>query len=145
MKPSVLYRVAAILIVLFDIGHTVGYPWSDPDWGVDLRVIQSTHFNVLGASRSYWDFYVGFGLFVTAFLLLSAVLSWQLGSLSGKGVRAMRATAWALALCFGVVALLSWRYFFIIPVVFSVAIAACLAIATSVESSEVTQRTNLLP
>jgi len=69
-----LYRVAAVLILLFDLGHTSGYPWSDPRWGVDLRPIQSIHFDVLGSSRSYWDFYVGFGLSETVFLLLAAVL-----------------------------------------------------------------------
>ncbi|MEO8218581.1 MAG: hypothetical protein ABI718_16010 [Acidobacteriota bacterium] len=140
MKPKILYRVAAVLIILFDAGHTVGYPWSDPKWGVDLRLIQSTHFNVVGASRTYWDFYRGFGLYVTVFLFLAAVLSWQLGSLPGKDVPAMRATAWTLALCFGGVAILSWQYFFVIPLSFSIAVAACLTVAASMQSNQANGR-----
>jgi hypothetical protein len=31
-----------------------------------------------------------------------------------------------LAICFAVVTALSWRYFFIVPIVFSVAITLCL-------------------
>ena len=133
MKPSLLYRIAAVLILLFDAGHTAGYPWSDPKWGVDLHVIQSTHFDVLGSSRSYWDFYVGFGLFGSIFLLLAAVLAWQLGGLPAEGRARMRITAWMLLLSFGAVTVLNWRYFFIIPIVFSAVITVCLIAAMSVK------------
>jgi hypothetical protein len=36
MKASMFYRIAAVLLLLFDAGHTSGFPWSDPKWGVDL-------------------------------------------------------------------------------------------------------------
>ena len=78
MTTRVIYRIAAALILLFDLGHTAGYPWSDPSWGVDLGAIQSSHFKVLGFTRTYWDFYVGFGLLVSVFLLLAAIFAWQL-------------------------------------------------------------------
>jgi hypothetical protein len=81
MKASVFYRIAAVLLVLFDVGHTSGFPWSDPKWGVDLGSMQQTHFHIMGFSRTYWDFYVGFGLFVSVLLLLAVVLAWQLGGL----------------------------------------------------------------
>src|SRR5712675_416816 len=126
MRASVFYRVAAVLLLLFEAGHTSGFPWSDPTWGVDLASMRSTHFYIMGFSRTYWDFYVGFGLFVTVFLLLAAVLAWQLGGLAAETLRLMRSTAWAFALCFAVVTVLSWRYFFIIPIVCSSLITACL-------------------
>jgi hypothetical protein len=129
MKASVFYRIAAVLMLLFDVGHTVGFPWSDPKWGVDLASMQSTHFDVLGSSRTYWDFYVGFGLFVTVFLLLAAVLAWQLGDLPAETLAMTRGVAWALPLCFAAITVLSWRYFFIIPVVFSILITLCLIAA----------------
>lgn len=124
-----LYRVAAVLILLLDVGHTSGYPWSDPKWGVDLGLIQTTHFNVFGSSRTYWDFYVGFGLIISVFVLLAAILAWQLGGLSTETLAQMRLTAWALALCFAADTVLNWRYFFIIPIVFSVLITLCLIAA----------------
>ena len=79
-----LYRIAAVLILLFDLGHTTGYPWSDPSWGVDLGAIQSSHFKVLGFNRTVWDFYIGFGLFVSVFLLLAAIFAWQLSNLPAE-------------------------------------------------------------
>jgi hypothetical protein len=41
----------------------------------------------------------------------------------------MRGVAWAVALCFAAVTALSWRYLFIVPVVFSGVITMCLAAA----------------
>jgi hypothetical protein len=125
----VLYRIAAVLILLYALGHSVGYPWSDPGWGVDLRAMQSSHFNILGFSRTYWDFYVGHGLFVSAFLLLAAILAWQLGGLPTQTLRLVRGTAWALSLCFAAVTVLSWMYFFAIPIAFTSAITVCLVAA----------------
>jgi hypothetical protein len=125
----VLYRTAAVLILLFDLGHSAGCPWSDAAWAVDLGAIRSSQFHIAGFSRTYADFYVGFGLFVSVFLLLAAILAWQLGSVPMETLRQMRITAWALSLCFGAVAVLSWRYFFSIPIAFSSAITVCLVVA----------------
>ena len=54
--------------------------------------MQSTHFYIMGSSRTYWDFYVGFGLFVSVFLLLAVVLAWQLGRLPPESLALMRGT-----------------------------------------------------
>jgi len=126
MKASLFYRIAAVLLLLFDAGHTSGFPWSDPKWGVNLGAMQSTHFYVMGFSRTYWDFYVGFGLFVTVLFLLGVVLAWQLGGLPPESSALMRGTAWAFALCFAAITVLSWKYFFVIPIVFSIAVTFCL-------------------
>lgn len=126
MTTRVIYRIAAVLILLFDLGHTVGYPWSDPSWGVDLGTIQSRHFKVIGFSRTYWDFYVGFGLLVTVFLLLAAVFAWQLSNLRPETLRLVRSSAWALTVCFAVATVLNWMYFFTIPIAFSSVITVCL-------------------
>jgi hypothetical protein len=129
MKASLFYRIAAILLLLFDAGHTSGFPWSDPKWGVDLGSMRSTHFQVMGFSRTYRDFYVGFGLFVSVFLLLAVVLAWQLGGLRPESLAHLRGTGWAFALCFAAITVLSWKYFFIIPIVFSIVITLCLTAA----------------
>ncbi len=131
MKASVFYRIAAVLMLLFDIGHTFGFRQSDPEWGVDPLIgsMRSIHFVVQGFSRTYWDLFVGAGFFVSVFLLFAAVLAWQLGGLSAETLALMRRTAWALTLCFVAVTILSWRYFFTLPIVFSILITACLIVA----------------
>jgi hypothetical protein len=129
MKTRVLYRISAVLILLFDLGHSAGFPWSDPKWGVNTDAMRSTHFQVLGFSRTYWDFYVGFGLTISVFLLLAAILAWQFGSLPAQTLPLMRGTAWALALSFAAMTVLNWMYFFTIPIVFSSLITVFLAAA----------------
>jgi len=39
----------------------------------------------------------------------------------------MRMTGWAFALCFAAITVVSWRYLFVIPIVFSLLITVCLA------------------
>src|SRR6266849_8762228 len=128
MKASLLYRIASVLLILFSLGHTLGFRRVDPRWKLDsiIAALQSTHFEVQGLNRTYWDFYVGFGLFVTVLLLLTAVLAWQLGGLPPESLARMRGTAWVFAFCFVAITVLSWKYFFIIPIVFSIVTALCL-------------------
>ena len=63
MKASIFYRVAAVLLLLFAVGHTIGFRESDPTWGVDtlLGSMRSIHFDVQGFSRTYWDLFVAAG------------------------------------------------------------------------------------
>ena len=131
MKASLFYRTAAVLLLLFDVGHTAGFPWSDPKWGVDalLASMRSIRFDMQGFSRTYWDLFVGAGFFVSVFLLFAAVLAWQLAGLPAETLAVMRGTQWALALCFVAVTILSWRYFFILPIVFLTLITVCLVAA----------------
>jgi hypothetical protein len=131
MKASLLYRTASVLLLLFAIGHTLGFRQTNPEWGVGSLIdsMRSIHFDAQGFSRTYWDFFTAFGLFFSVFLLFAAVLAWQLGSLPAQTFAPMRRTAWALAICFAAVTALSWKYAFTTPIVFSTMITMCLIAA----------------
>ena len=131
MKASLLYRIAAVLLVLFALGHTLGFRESDPAWGVDplLVSMRSIHFDVQGFNRTYWDLFVAAGFSVGVFYLFAAALAWQLGGLPAQTLAAMRITTWGLALCFGAITVVSWRYLFAIPLVFSFVVTVCLTAA----------------
>jgi hypothetical protein len=131
LKASALYRISSILLLLFAIGHTVGFRQSDPNWGVDtlLSSMRSIHFDVQGFSRTYWDLFVAAGFSVGVFYLFAAILAWQLGGLPAETLALMRGTAWALAVCFAAITVVSWRYLFILPIVFSMVITVCLIAA----------------
>jgi hypothetical protein len=131
MKAPILYRIASVLLLLFAAGHTLGFRQVDPAWGIDalLGSMQSIHFDVQGASRSYWDLFTAAGFTVGVFYLFAAVLAWQLGGLPAAGLATMRVVVWAFALTFAAIAVVSWRYLFILPIVFSFVITACLSAA----------------
>src|SRR5262249_10568439 len=103
-------------MLLFAIGATLGLLRPDPTWRADavLGSMESVRFNIQGFRRSYWGFFVGFGLFVTVFVLFGAVLAWQLGGLAVEALARVCVLAWAFALCFAAVTVLTWRYFFAI-------------------------------
>ena len=131
MKPRILYRISSVLLLLFAAGHTFGFRQNNPEWGADavLMLMRSVHFDAMGFTRTYWDFFSAFGLFFSVFLVFSAVLAWQLSSLPAETLARVRGIAWALALCFVAITALSWRYAFTIPIVFSVLITVCLIAA----------------
>ena len=131
MKASTFYRIAAVLLLLFALGHTLGFRQSDPQWGVDalLASMRSIHFNVQGFNRSYWDLFEAAGFSVGVFYVFAAILAWQLGGLPAATLALMRGTAWAFVLCFAGITIVSWRYLFILPIAFSIVITLCLAAA----------------
>src|SRR4051812_4163005 len=139
MKASVFYRIAAVLLLLFAIGHTLGFRESDPAWGVDAVVssMRGVHFDVQGFNRTYWDFFVAAGFSVGVLYLFASVLAWQLGGLPIATLALMRGTTWAFALSFVAITVVSWRYLFVIPVTFSVVIAVCLSAAAWLSAKEV--------
>jgi hypothetical protein len=139
MKASMFYRIAAVLLLLFAAGHTLGVRQSDPQWGVDalLASMRSIHFDVQGFNRTYWDLFLAAGFSVGVFYLFAAILAWQLGRLPPATLALMRGTAWAFALCFAAITVVSWRYLFFLPIAFSIVITLCLTAAAWLSAKQV--------
>jgi hypothetical protein len=139
MSASMFYRIAAVLLLLFAVGHTLGFRQSDPQWGVDalLASMRSVHFEVQGFNRTYWDLFVAAGFCVGIFYLFAAILAWQLARLPAATLAIMRGTAWAFAVCFAAVTVVSWKYLFMLPVAFSILITFCLSAAAWLSSKQV--------
>lgn len=80
MTPVLLLRVSAIISLLFALGHSAGglKKWSPMGDNVVLRTMTTTRFDTMGVSRSYLDFFMGFGWCLAIALLLQAILLWQL-------------------------------------------------------------------
>jgi hypothetical protein len=104
--------------LLFCLGHMSGYPWT-PGEAVEARaVVEQMHgvsFDAVGAQRTYWDFYLGFGLLVGAGLAMVTAILGSIAKLAGEQPRqalAPAACAWLFML---VNAALSHLYFFWIP------------------------------
>jgi hypothetical protein len=131
LKPSILYRISSILLLLLAAGHLLGFRQSDPAWGVDamLASMRSIHFDVQGFQRSYWDLFEAAGFVVGILYVFAAVLAWQLGSLPAKTLAAMRLTVWALAVSFAVITVVSCKFLFALPIAFSLVITVLLTAA----------------
>ena len=132
VKSWIMLRVASVITFLYFAGHTLGIPWTPavgPQEVTLLASMKSHHFDAMGFSRTYWDFYYGFGLVISGYLLVQAVVLWQLASRAKADPVGVRPIIASFFVSFLVNAILVWKYFFTVPLVMAIAIAISLGIA----------------
>ena len=86
-------------------------------------------FEAEGLKGTYWDFYFGFGIIISVFLLVQAAVLWQVASLAKTDAIRVRPIVVSFLVAFIINAALACKYFFAVPVVMSGVIALCLAIS----------------
>src|ERR1700730_10721280 len=127
MKATWLYRISAILLLLFATGHTIGFlkfvP-PTPEGQAVMDAMNNVHLQP-GATYTYGGFYRGFGLFVTIYFLFAAFLAWHLGELARTFPAAAGSLPW-ICVCLQLASLaLTWKYFPPPPTVFSALAVLC--------------------
>lgn len=124
-------RVSSIVSFLFAAGHTLGgfADWSPIGETDVLRSMRAFHFDVQGVSRSYMDFYQGFGWGGTVSLLLQAVLLWQLSRRAKDHPQLVRPLVVSFAVASAASTVVTWMYIFAVPGIFSTVLTACLVMA----------------
>ncbi len=129
---TILYRIAAVLFVLFAAGHTFGFLKFKPPTpeGIAVRdAMKNVHFHVGSRDYSYGGFYDGFGLYISVYLLFSAFLAWQLGNLAASNPHVIGATGWAFFAVQMIGLGLSFVYFAPVTAILSGIVALCLGLA----------------
>ncbi|MBZ5603541.1 MAG: hypothetical protein LAO79_14675 [Acidobacteriia bacterium] len=136
MSATRLYRIAAVLFVLFAAAHTFGFlrfkPPTEEGMAV-LNAMNTVHF----AGFSYGGFYVGFGLYVSVYMIFSAFLAWHLSNVATLYPQSIGALGWIF---FGIQIaslVLSWKYFSSGPAMFSAMVALFLGWAAAKTGSRV--------
>jgi hypothetical protein len=132
MKPVPFLRIAAVLTLMHAVLHTIGGVFGKPDPGAAetaFAAMQSNHFLVMGLTRTYADFYRGLGLAISIFLTAEAVVFWQLGTLAKTQAHHLRAIMATFLIAYLALAVNSYLYIFLPPVIVEAMIALCLAMA----------------
>ena len=127
MKPAWLYRIGAVVLLLFAVLHTIGFLSFKPPTAEGLAVRDSmtnVHFEASGSNLSYGDFYRGFGLFVTVYFLFSAFLAWYLAS------HPIPEIGWALCAAQIASIALGLIYFSVVQAAFAAIVAGLIGWAT---------------
>lgn len=130
LSSPALLRTAAVLSLLYCLGHMSGFPWT-PGLGAEPEAVvaqmKSVHFETMGEQRAYWDFYFGFGLITGAALLTQAFCLWFLAGVARRDA----GLSVPVAACFMLGSLLNAAlcqlYFFSVPMIFALLIALLLA------------------
>jgi hypothetical protein len=132
MKAFHFLRIASVITLLWFAGHTAGRPWTpytDPEALPILEAMKNHSFEAEGFKGTYWDLYYGFGLMISAYVLVQAVVLWQVSTLAKTDAIRVRPIVASFLVSFIISGAVAWQYFFIVPVVMAGVIALCLALA----------------
>lgn len=131
MKPSIWLKIAASLQALGTIFHTLATSNPGSRGPAEVAVFEAMRgfrFEIMGATRSHWDFYHGYELSITVIFAMIAVLIWQLSSLSSSAPDRARPLLITILIAQVFLSIVSWAYFFAGPGVMSILIILCLAV-----------------
>lgn len=126
------FRALAGVEAFFTLGHTVGTMSPATDTPQELALIaamKGPRFHVMGFERTYWEFYRGFSLTISADMVVFALLAWQLGTLSRHHPRQALPLAVCLLIAWAANVVVAFTYFFTAPIVTSLAALLCATLA----------------
>jgi len=117
MSATLALRIASLTSLLFSVGHIIGglKKWSPMGDNAVLKAMTDARFNVMGQSRSYLDFYLGFGWSIAVAMLLQSVLLWQMASIARTNAVQVRPMIAMFAGATLISGLIAWQFIFPIP------------------------------
>jgi hypothetical protein len=131
MTASRWLRIAAVIMALFAAGHTMGgrSAWSPLGETPVLAQMRTFQFDAMGTSRTYLEFYLGFGYVITVLQFMLAVLLWQVSRLARENPGQARPLIATFLVAAVGSTLVTWRYIFLVPTIFSVVYTVAVALA----------------
>jgi hypothetical protein len=134
MRQITAFRSASVLLLVFCLLHTGGGMLAQKSLGpasdAVFAAMKSVHFDFNGADCTWYGFWFGFGLTASLFLLLSALIAWELERVPNELWPRLELIAWGLVASHAGNTVLAWKYFFTGPGVFGTIITLLLAVGT---------------
>ena len=131
MTTTLWLRISSVISLLFAAGHMLGglKNWSPMGDNPTLQAMRTVRFDTMGANRSYFDFFMGFGHSLSVTLVMQTILLWQLATLARTNSLGVRPMIAVIALATVVSGVIAWRFIFPVPALFSLVLAASLVAA----------------
>jgi hypothetical protein len=123
-------------MALFAAGHTMGgrAAWSPVGETPVLEQMRTFRFDAMGTSRSYLEFYLGFGYVISVLQFMLAVVLWQVGGLAREDARRVRPLIGTFLVAAIASTIVTWRYIFLVPTIFSIVYTVAVALAFAAAS-----------
>jgi hypothetical protein len=133
MNPSLLLKIGAIILLLYSTGHTFGavvfYRAHSPEEAAIIDSMKAYHVPLkVSSARTLWDFFYGFGVAVGFLNYALAAIAWVAARNLGQSASIVSPICIILAFACLSQSYLSWRHFFILPLVLSL-LAAVVFVA----------------
>jgi len=132
MKPVIFMRLASALTFLHAVGHTIGGVFGKQAPGVQeatVAAMKAGQFQVMGLTRTFWDFYMGLSVGVSITLVVEAIVFWHLGSLAKADGSRLRPILATFLVGYLALAVNSYRYLIAPPMIGELLIVLCLGLA----------------
>lgn len=132
MRSALSLRIASIVTFIFFLGHSFGMPWVgslSPTQMAQIDAVKTVKAETMGFLRSYWDFHIGFGLYIAVNMLVQSILFWLLAGMIRNNRSAVRPIIALFLIGYIAFTLLAFLYLFWAPIVLAAVIAVCLAVA----------------
>lgn len=130
MKPKVLLRIAAFVILFYAFGHIMGHltrkETNDPVGKGVITQMEQYKFDVNGSMRSWDDFYEALSLDSAIVLMVFVIIFWMLAGMVEKNQRVVYQLLWPILMCFVGFTITKFLYVFMIPTATS--LTACIVI-----------------
>jgi hypothetical protein len=121
MKSKISLRIIAVLVLLFDIGHTSAYftqkQSTDPTNKEVIRQMYQYKFNRQGSMRSWGDFYTALSFDLSIVLVAIIIMIYMLSGMEKKHPKICYKLLWPILLCFVGVTANAFCYIFVVPAV----------------------------
>lgn len=144
VSPAALIRLSSILVFLLMVGHMSAYPWASAGSPQETQLVnsmKSVELEFMGERSAYWSLYFGWGLLIGVLLLTLAIILWLLSDLVRLAPRRIGVISGIISAGCLVGAYLSYRFFYIPPVLFfSVSCVILLAAAAQLLRLELSPR-----
>jgi hypothetical protein len=121
VSPVVLIRLSSILVFLLMVGHMSAYPWTSAHSLQETQLVdsmKSVELKFFGERSAYWSLYFGWGFLVGVLLLTLAIILWLLSDLARLAPRPVGVITGISSVSCLVGAYLSYRFFYIPPILF---------------------------
>jgi len=133
MNPRIWLRIAAGLQAFGTLGHNLATLSTKPTHGAPEQAVfdamRGFQFDIMGATRSTWDFYRGYQFSTTVNFVLTMVLLWLLSNMSSRAPREARPLVLTLLIAQLFNVAIGWEFFFAGPGIVGSLIAICLTLA----------------
>ena len=124
--------MASVLTFVHAVLHAIGSIFGKPAAGVQqvmVAAMKVNQFQVMGLTRTYWDFQLGLSLATSIMMLVEAIVFWQLGSLAKTDALRVRPLLATFLVGYVGLAANSYRYFIAPPVIAELLIVLFLGLA----------------
>lgn len=119
MTHAILYNISAALLFLGFLGHTLGGMFRTAKYGVEsgaeadevFKMMKNVEFNWRGTNCTWFNFWMGNGLGVSALLILAIVVLYTVAGLTTDQAKTILPIIWAIFLSLSLLSFLGFKYF----------------------------------